>query len=79
MLPEQPQFHLDLHPPAGSGGAEPNADPALARFHPVVQKWFTQRLGEPSAQEYVITGGVGFGFGVANNVSTTFIYAPVRK
>ena len=27
---------------------EPATDPALAAFHPLVQRWFEQTLGEPS-------------------------------
>ncbi|XXF79076.1 DEAD/DEAH box helicase [Myxococcaceae bacterium GXIMD 01537] len=36
-----PQITLDFH-------AAEAAHPALAPFHPVVQRWFAERLGEPS-------------------------------
>jgi ATP-dependent helicase Lhr and Lhr-like helicase len=36
-----PQISLDFHALAA-------AHPALADFHPVVRRWFAERLGEPS-------------------------------
>ena len=39
-MPPQASLQFTLPPWA--------ADPCLARFHPVVQRWFTQTLGEPS-------------------------------
>jgi ATP-dependent Lhr-like helicase len=40
----QPQMPLDLAPQAAG-------HPALAAFHPVIQRWFSERLGEPSAPQ----------------------------
>ena len=36
-----PQIALDFAPAV-------TAHPALGLFHPVVQEWFSERLGEPS-------------------------------
>lgn len=42
------QFQLTFASPAQH---DPSVDPALAAFHPVVQRWFKTRLGDPSAPQ----------------------------